>query len=142
MASETSSRRLHTTLVMVHSCDVSVRAFWGIAGVLPDRLLQGQKAIHHLELRLVYLLVGSCFARGTVVGGGRGRGRPGRGRWCRFFILYIFTFLYMRWKSNEVKGTSNLSILKHSNESRRSASNLNTKSFNIKYHMTLENTKY
>ena len=29
VASETSSRRLHTSLVTVHSCDVSLRAFWG-----------------------------------------------------------------------------------------------------------------
>ena len=56
-------------------------------------------------------------------------------------FLY-FIFLVMRWKSNEAKGTPNVSIIKHSDESRRYASNLNTKSFNFTYHVTPENTKY
>ena len=49
-----------------------------------------------------------------------------------FILLYIF---FMRWKSNEAKGTPNVSIIKHSNESRRYASSLKTKSFNFKYHI-------
>ena len=52
-----------------------------------------------------------------------------------FLYFYI---LCMRWNSNEAKGTSNVSIIKHSNESYRYASNLETKSFNIKYHITPE----
>ena len=57
-------------------------------------------------------------------------------------VFYIFIFLFMRWKSNEAKGTPNVSIIKHSNESCRYASNLKTISFNFKYHITPENTKY
>ena len=48
----------------------------------------------------------------------------------------------MLWKSNKAKGTPNVGIIKHSNERRRYASNLKTKSFNIKYHIKPENTKY
>ena len=82
----------------------------GIAGsLLADRLLQGQKAIHHLEL------AGPPSRRVMFREGNSRGGRPGRGgRRCRFFILYIFTFLFMRWKSNEAKGISNLSIIEHS----------------------------
>ena len=76
------------------------------------------------------------------MGGGRGGGRRGRGRRCRFFVLNIFTFLFVRWKSNEAKGTPNVSIIKHSNESRRYASNLKTISFDFDNHITPENTKH
>ena len=61
-------------------------------------------------------------------------------------IFDILIFLFVRWKSNEAKGTPKVSIIKHSNESRRNASNLKTKCFNIKYHFkyhtTPKNTKY
>ena len=125
VASETSSRRLHTLLVTVHSCDVSFRAFWGccrrysLTGFFKAR----RRSI--ILNWLVHLLVGSCFARGKVVGGGRGGGRRGRGRRCGFFMFYIFISLFMRWKLNEAKGTPNVSVIKYSNESRRYASNLN-----------------
>ena len=56
-------------------------------------------------------------------------------------IFDIFIFLSMRWKSNEAKGTPNVSIIKHSNESRRYASNSETIFVNFKYHITPENTK-
>ena len=114
----------------------------GVAGVLADRLLQGQTAINYLELDGPPSRRVMIHKRNSVVGGGRGGGQRGRGRRCRFFILYIFTFLFMRWKSNEAKEISNLSIIEHSNESRRSASNSNTKSFNFKYYITSEDTKY
>ena len=68
-----------------------------------------------------------------VGGGGVGGAESGG-------FLY-FIFLFMRWKLNEAKGTPNVSIIKHSNESRRYASNLKTKSFNFKYHITPENTQ-
>ena len=59
-----------------------------------------------------------------------------------FLIFNIFLFLSMRWKSNEAKGTPNVSIIKHSNESRRYASNLKIKRFSFKYHITTpENIK-
>ena len=48
-----------------------------------------------------------------------------------FYILY-FIFLFMRSKLNEAKEIPNVSIIKHSNESRRYASNLNKRSFNFK----------
>ena len=56
-------------------------------------------------------------------------------------FLY-FIFLFMRWKSNEAKGTPNVSIIKHSNESRQYASNLEAKRFISKYHIAPKNTKY
>ena len=49
-------------------------------------------------------------------------------------IFDVCTFLFMRWESNDAKGTPNVSIIKYSNESRQYASNLKTKSFNFKYH--------
>ena len=91
VASETSSRRLHTSLVTIHSCDVSFRAFrrccrkYSLIGFFKAR----RRSI--LLNWLVYVLVGSCFARGKVVGGGSGGGRRGRGRRYRFFnVLYFY----------------------------------------------------
>ena len=49
-------------------------------------------------------------------------------------FLY-FIFIFMRWKLNEAKGTPNVSIIKHSNESRRYTLNSNTKRFYFKYHI-------
>ena len=141
VVSETSSRRLHTSLMTVHSCDVSFRAFWGCCRKYS--LIGFFKARRRSVILnwLVHLFVGSCFARGTVVGGERGRGRRGRERRCRLFIFYILIFLLMRWKLNEAKGTPNVNIIKHSIESRRYASNLKANSFNFKYHITPKNTK-
>ena len=101
--------------------------------VLADRLRQGLKAIHQLELdglpsRQV------MFRKRKVVGSGRGGGRRGRG-WMCLFSYFIFFIFFMLWKSNKAKGTPNVSIIKHCNERRRYASNLNTQSFNIKYHI-------
>ena len=99
----------------VHPYPTVLKLWPNLTGVLPeviaDRLLQGQTAIHHLEVagppsRRVMIHKGN-----SVVVSGRGGGQRGRGRRCRFFILYIFTFLFMRWKSNEAKGISNLSII-------------------------------
>ena len=107
-----------------------------VLGLLPkelaDRLLQGQKATRHLELAGPL----SCrvvFCKENSRGGWEGRG-PVRQRAevLIFYIFYVLTFLFMRWKSNEVRGTPNVSIFKHSYESRQYASNL-TKSFNFKY---------
>ena len=142
VASETSSRRLRTALVTVHSCDVSFRVFWGCC---PKYSLIGFFIARRRSIIfnwLIYVLVGSCFARGNAVEGGRDRGRRGRGRRCRFLIFCIYIFLFMRWKSNEAKGTPNVSITEQSNESSRYASNLKAKSFNFKYHITPENTKH
>ena len=76
------------------------------------------------------------------MGSGRGGGQRGRGPRCRIFKFLNFIFLFMRCKSNEVKGAPNVSIIiKHSNETRRNASNLKSRSFNFKYHITPENTK-
>ena len=60
------------------------------------------------------------------VGGAEGEG-------VDFDTLYFYILL-MGWKLNEAKGTPNVSIIKHSNESPRYASNLKTKSFSSKYH--------
>ena len=114
-----------------------------VLGVLPevlaDRLLQGQKAIHHLKLagppsRRVE------FRKGERRAGWEGWGPAGQR--AEVSIFYIFIFLFMRWKSNEAKGTPNVRTTKYSDESRQYASNLKTKSFNFKYHTTPENTKY
>ena len=84
--------------------------------VLADRLLQSQKAIHHLELaslppRRV------MFRKGKSRGGWEGWGPAGQR--AEESIFYIFIFLFLRWKSNEAKGTPDLSIIKLSNENRR-----------------------
>ena len=55
-----------------------------------------------------------------------------------FYIRY-FILLFMRWKSNEAKGTPNGSIIRHRNKSHRYAPNLKTKLFIFKYHITPEN---
>ena len=61
-----------------------------------------------------------------------------------FFYIYIYIYIFLRWKSNEAKGTPNASIIKHSDETPRYASNWKTKSFKFKYHTGIrpENTKY
>ena len=75
-------------------CQLPPRAL----GVLPKYSLIGFFKARRRSIILnwlVHLFVGSCFARGTIVGGGRGGGRGGRGRRCRFFILYIFIYYAM-----------------------------------------------
>ena len=47
------------------------------------------------------------------------------GRGVDFYLMF-YIFLFMRWKSNEAKGTPNVSIIKHSKVSRRYASKLKT----------------
>ena len=107
-----------------------------VLGVLPenlaDRFLQGQTAIHHLELAGP-LSRRDIFRKGKSRGGREGWGPAGQ--MAGGSIFYIFIFLFTRWKSNEAKGTPNVSIIKHRNESRRYTSNLKTKSFNFKYHI-------
>ena len=114
-----------------------------VLGVLPEvlagRLLQGQKAIHHLE-RAGPPSRRVMFRKGKRRGGWEGWGPAGQR--AEVSVFYISIFLFMRWKSNETKGTPNVSIFKHSNEGRRYASNWKTKSFNFKYHIKPENTKY
>ena len=100
VASETSSRRLHISLVTVHSCDVSFRAFWGccrkysLIGLFKARIRKQSVILNWL----IHLLVGLCFARGKVVGGGSGGDQRGRGRACQFFIFY--TFYFSLWDQN------------------------------------------
>ena len=95
---------------------------------IADQLLQGQKVVHHIELD------GPPFSSGRVSQGEKLWGPAGQ-RACRVLIVDVCTFLFMRWESNEAKGTPNVSIIKHNNESRQYASNLKTKSFNFKYHI-------
>ena len=112
------------------------------SGVLPevlaDRVLQGQTAIHHIEL------AGPPFRRAMFHKEGETSWGPaGQSGEVSFFYILTTIFIYASWKSNEAKGTPNVSItIKHGNESRRYASNLKTKSFTFKYHTTPKNTKY
>ena len=81
------------------------------------------------------------FRKRKSRGGWEGWGPAGKRAEVSIFDILTFLFI-MRWKSNEAKGTPNVGIIKYSNESRRYVSNLETKSFNFKYHITAENTKY
>ena len=136
VAWETSSRRLHTSLATAHWCDASFRAFWECCRKYS--LIGFFKA----RRRSIILTGWSTFSSGHV---SQGRGidvGAGGAEGGGVDFLYFTIFIYANWKSNEAKGTPNVSITKHSNESRRYASNLNTKSFTFKYHTTPENTKY
>ena len=68
-------------------------------------------------------------------GGAEGGGVDFEGGGVDILIFNTLVFLFIEWKSNETKGTPNVSIIKHSNESHRYASNSKTKSFNFKYHI-------
>ena len=82
-----------------------------VLGVLPevlaDRLLQGQEATHHLKLagppsrRVMFRKEdrGQSWGVGGVGAGGAEDGG------VDFSIPDISIFLFMRWKSNEAKGT-------------------------------------
>ena len=86
--------------------------------VLADRLLQGQKAIHRLEL------AGPPSRQVMFRKGKRCEGWEGwvpAGQRAEVSVFDILIFLFMRWKSNEAKETPNASIMKHSNDSRRYA---------------------
>ena len=119
----------------------ALHPYRGLGDVVQEvaHLVQGQKAIHHLELagtpsRRV------MFRKEKRRGGWEEWGAAGQRAEVSIFDILIF--LFMRWKSNEAKGTPNVSTIKRNNESRRYASNLKAKSFNFKYHIALENTKY
>ena len=87
VALETSPKRLHTSLVTVHSCYVSFRAFWGCCRKYSLIGFFKAKRRSIILNWLVHLLVGSCFARGNVVRGGRDGDRRGRGRRFLYFIF-------------------------------------------------------
>ena len=71
---------------------------------------------------------------GVGPGGAEGEGVD----FLYFIVLYFIYAMEIEGGQRDTK----LSIIKHSNESRRYASNLKTKGFNFKYHITPENTKY
>ena len=113
------------------------------SGVLPellaDRVLQGQKAIHH------HIELAGLPSRRVIFHEEEETSWGPAGQRAEVSNYYILTtiIIYASWKSNEAKGTPNVSIInKHSNESRRYASDLKTESFTFKYNTTPKNTKY
>ena len=95
VASETSSRRLDTSFVTVHSCDVSLRVpfyvscrkYLVIAFFTPRR-----------RTIILNWLVHLLFARGEVVGGGKGAswrriGRRYRLITCLSYFSYFYTMI-------------------------------------------------